>query len=340
MNKGWLISRAGCALMLVLTGCGNYGGNWPATQPVQLAAAAEPAAASRTFVFTYSATIAEPPTGARRLDLWLPLPSSDAQQTISNVHVDSALRYEIEREREYGNRVVHVWSEKPSACAATVRLTCTRREERSLGTVESNVSRDPAPSSRLVQSDRLGVIDDGIRGLARQITTDKPDTLAKARAIYDYVIDHMSYDKSTPGWGNGDTARACNVHKGNCTDFHALFIALARAAGIPARFGIGFQVPKGSSGGKLEGYHCWAEFWLAGAGWIAVDASEAWKHPERRDYYFGSLDADRVRVSLGRDVQLPGMHGEPLNYFLSPRAEIDGRAVAVAKSVQYSTSVR
>ena len=43
-------------------------------------------------------------------------------------------------------------------------------------------------------------------------------TRERARAIYDHVVDHMDYNKTTPGWGNGDTLRACDVGKGNCTD--------------------------------------------------------------------------------------------------------------------------
>ena len=62
----------------------------------------------------------------------------------------------------------------------------------------------------------------------------------KARAIYDYVLSNMRYDKSGTGWGHGDTLYACSAKKGNCTDFHSLFISMARSQHIPARFEIGF----------------------------------------------------------------------------------------------------
>src|SRR5258708_7824089 len=108
-----------------------------------------------------------------------------------------------------------------------------------------------------------------------------------------------------------DTRRACDVGKGNCTDFHSLFISLARARQIPSRFEIGLQVPPGKPSGKIDGYHCWSEFWDPRDGWTPVDASEAWKHPERHAYYFGTFDPDRVQLSVGRDLMLPGMSGEP-----------------------------
>jgi transglutaminase-like putative cysteine protease len=80
--------------------------------------------------------------------------------------------------------------------------------------------------------------------------------------------------------------------------------------------------------GTIPGYHCWAEFYSGGE-WVPVDASEAWKHPDRHDYYFGHLDADRVAFTSGRDLVLePPQQGEPLNYLIYPYVEIDGAAVS------------
>jgi len=86
--------------------------------------------------------------------------------------------------------------------------------------------------------------EDLIARLAREQTKGLDRRLDKARAIYDYVPSIMRYDKTGEGWGRGDAIYACNVKKGNCTDFHALFIGMARAAGIPARFEIGFPLPR------------------------------------------------------------------------------------------------
>ncbi len=104
-----------------------------------------------------------------------------------------------------------------------------------------------------------------------------------------------------------------------------LFISLARAEGIPARFEIGFPVPSGTEG-TIPGYHCWAEFYVKGWGWVPVDISEAWKDPKKHDYFFGSLDANRVQFSVGRDLTLqPKQEGGPLNYFIYPYVEVDGK---------------
>jgi transglutaminase-like putative cysteine protease len=78
---------------------------------------------------------------------------------------------------------------------------------------------------------------------AAQETGGIQDPLAKARAIYNYVIATMRDDKSGTGWGNGDVTWACTAKRGNCTDFHSLFICTMQAAGIPSRFEIGFPIP-------------------------------------------------------------------------------------------------
>ena len=117
----------------------------------------------------------------------------------------------------------------------------------------------------------------------------------------------------------------CDAKHGNCTDFHSLFISLARAEGIPARFEIGFPVPGGAEG-TIPGYHCWAEFFVNGVGWVPVDISEAWKDPKKHDYFFGALDANRVQFTIGRDLTLqPKQDGGPLNYFIYPYVEVDGK---------------
>jgi transglutaminase-like putative cysteine protease len=165
-----------------------------------------------------------------------------------------------------------------------------------------------------------------------------PSPLARARAIYDYVIDNMEYKKVGSGWGNGDTFWACSARYGNCTDFHALFISLARAEGIPARFEIGFPIPEDKSSGVIDGYHCWTEVHLPGVGWFPIDASEAWKRKERRDLYFGTHPADRIQFTIGRDLELGEGHTTgPLNYFIYPHVEVAGQQLdSVKKRFRFS----
>jgi transglutaminase-like putative cysteine protease len=169
-------------------------------------------------------------------------------------------------------------------------------------------------------------IDGKVRDLAAEVTRGRVTDLEKARAIYDYAVSTLKYDKTGAGWGRGDVLYACDEKRGNCTDFHAVFVGFCRAVGIPARFQIGFSIPPDKTAGEIAGYHCWAEFYLPDRGWIPVDASEAGKNPALRDYYFGAHDAHRVQFSQGRDIRLnPPQSGERLNFFIYPYVEIDGR---------------
>ena len=155
-------------------------------------------------------------------------------------------------------------------------------------------------------------------------------------ALYDHVLGRMRYDKSGTGWGNGDAIWACTAKRGNCTDFHSLFIGMMRAAGIPARFEIGFPLPTDQHDGVIPGYHCWAEFYVEPYDWIPVDASEAWKHLEKKDYFFGAHDDNRVQFTLGRDIRLdPPQHAGPLNYFIYPYAELDGKPLALTSKFSF-----
>src|SRR5262249_53865285 len=70
------------------------------------------------------------------------------------------------------------------------------------------------------------------------------DALKVARQAYDHVMAKMKYDKpANSGWGRGSTEWACKEGFGNCTDFHAYFMSLARTENIPCRFTMGVPLP-------------------------------------------------------------------------------------------------
>jgi transglutaminase-like putative cysteine protease len=194
-----------------------------------------------------------------------------------------------------------------------------------------------------LKPDRLVPLDAQIRAWARDVV-DKADAhtpLEMAHAIYNHVVATVKYDKTGKGWGRGDIYYACEERRGNCTDFHAIVIGYARSLGIPARFAIGFPLPADRGEGKIAGYHCWAELYVKGIGWVPIDASEAAKNPSKREYFFGAHDENRIEFSKGRDIVLtPKQKGEPLNYFVYPYAEVDGAPLAAtAAEVTYRDAV-
>lgn len=285
--------------------------------------------AERTFDFTYSATIDQIPEGAAKVAVWIPVPGSDDQQDVRNVRIESPYPVRTTVGSRYGNKMAYIEADSPKVSSFEVKITyeVTRREfvHRDFPASGTAVSSEESLPSRYLKPDRLVPLNDTIRDLSAKVTAGKKTDLEKARAIFDYVVSNMKYDKSGTGWGHGDIMWACDAKRGNCTDFHALFIGLCRAAGIPARFKIGFPLPEKRGGSAIPGYHCWAEFYLRGFGWVPVDASEASKHPGKRKYFFGAWDENRVQLSAGRDIVLqPHQAGPPVNYFVYPYVEVDG----------------
>jgi transglutaminase-like putative cysteine protease len=277
---------------------------------------------SRTFSLTYRAIVKDILKDAKTLDLWLPLPQSDRNQTIHRLTIDAPSPLTIGRESRFGNQSLHVRVQRPQGPISVIlSIDATRREN--CGTIEplSDVDRD-----RYLRPELLVPLDGPVRELAVQATKGWKTDAQKARAIYDRVTGIMRYDKSGTGWGRGDALFACDAKRGNCTDFHALVIGMARSAGIPARFAIGLPLPETRGSGEIPGYHCWAELYVRGRGWVPVDASEAVKNPARHAYFFGHHDESRLEFSRGRHLTLsPAQQGPPLNFFVDPYAEIDGR---------------
>ena len=289
----------------------------------------------RNFEFIYIARIPALPADAKTSRIWIPLPQSDPYQTIADLKIETPFTYTKYHDPEYGNEYVYLQVQaakitEPSEVRVSFQVT--RHEDRvMLDAHKATTQPELSPElRRFLQPDRRVRLDGVIADLSAQETKGLEDPLAKARAIYNYVIATMRYDKSGTGWGNGDAIWACTAKRGNCTDFHSLFIGMMRAAGIPARFEIGFPLPSDQHDGAVPGYHCWAEFYVQPYGWIPVDASEAWKHPDKKDYFFGALDDNRLQFTIGRDIRLnPPQQGDPLNYFVYPYAELDGKPIAL-----------
>lgn len=312
------------------------------------AAASTPSIDSRTFEFVYQVHFPASPGVTGPVHLWIPSPTrKDPHQTpAAAMSITDSVQHTVGHDPEYGDEFI-AFDPTPQQVAsgfdAGIRFTVTRKEYVALrnGVTVQRASYAPPSSSllqRYLQPDKLVPLNGVIAELAKQQTAGATTPLEKARRIYDYVVTTMHYDKSGEGWGRGDALWACDSKRGNCTDFHSLFIGMMRSSGIPARFEIGFPLPEGKTEGDIPGYHCWSEFYIEGMGWIPVDASEASKNPLKKDYFFGALDVDRVLFTYGRDIRLsPDQKGDPLNYFIYPYAEANGQPV---KDLQKSFSFR
>lgn len=301
-----------------------------------------PAGACRSFRIRYVVYLTDIPFG-KTVRLWIPIPSNDSHQVIRDLKVDGPWKVKMTTEPRFGNRMLYLEGMAETASAkVTVSYFVERMKyETDFATLEPEGRDDPKAFALHLEAPRLVVVDERIRKIAAGLTKGKQSTREKARAFYDHIRDEMTYDKSGEGWGRGDSTYACDVGRGNCTDFHAYFMALCLAAEIPSRFQIGlYGAYEGRPGQEYEtgGYHCWAEFRIPGQAWVPVDISEADKDPTKTDYFFGGHSNNRVTLSVGRDLVLePKQAGEPLNYFVNPYAEVGGEPFSGVTKTAYWT---
>ncbi len=280
----------------------------------------------RAFTFTYAVKIYDIPRDANRLDFWVPLPRDTRYQNISDLTIQSPIPYTITEDVKFKNKMAyfHAEGELPRSLTVTVTFNVLRQAAAVLEHPVQVASLSEWERREFLAPDSLVPINDRIYEEIRKSGGAGLPPLERARAFYNYLLKTMQYDKSGQGWGRGDALYACDVRKGNCTDFHSLFIGMARASGIPARFIIGFPLHRNQTEGEIPGYHCWAEFYVEGKGWIPVDISEAYKRPAEKDLLFGGLDADRVAFTIGRDIALnPPVVNHRLNYFIYPYVLVD-----------------
>ncbi len=281
---------------------------------------------SRTFRFHYKASVDALPVGAR-VRAWIPLPQAGDHQKVQMLAQDLPVQGSINTEPTYGNRILYCESNNQSAASLpySVSFLIRRQEVRGIDDGHGPVKlTDQQRQQFLSANARVPLKGRQLDLLGGLILSG--NSLQVARTLYDRVDDHVRCDKSKPGYGNGDVLWVCDSRFGNCTDFHSLFISWARAKNIPARFEIGFPLPPGPGKGMIGGYHCWALFHDEHNGWVPVDISEADKHPEMKEYYFGNLSENRVAFTTGRDIVLvPPQDGDPLNFFVYPCIEVDGK---------------
>jgi transglutaminase-like putative cysteine protease len=299
---------------------------------------------SRRFETTYNVT-PTPIKDARRIDIWIPFPRTTDHQDIHAVEVQTKLPYTVHYEPAYGNAILHAQATDNDFdhMDVTIVTQATRRE---WTTDWHRLKPAAAPGnlahfSRQLSENRSIRFEPQIVEIAASLKEGKPCALEIGKAAYRYVLDHMDYDKTVDGAGDGDSGFACAIGKGNCTDFHSLFLAIIRACGIPGQFEIGLAFPAGLTEGDITyfkcGYHCWASFYVHGIGWIPVDASEAAQKPGLRDYYFGALDENRFLLSVGRDIDMvPQQRGRSANFFTEPTLEADnGASVGYEKKLTF-----
>ena len=270
--------------------------------------------------------------------LWIPYPMSDRDQLISNIHISGDYAESaVYSDRKFSTPILYArWDKGQSSRKLRFSFDVERKEVKRRNFPKREAAWDPADYALYLAPTSLGPIDGEVKILAEQITKGKTTVLAKAHAIYDWICENMYRDPKTKGCGAGNVCLLIGQPGGKCTDIHSVFVSLARAVGVPAREIFGIRLGKKDGQDISSWQHCWAEFYLPGYDWVPVDPADVLKKmlTEKlplnskkatyyREYFWGGWDQYRVKLAMGRDIQLnPRQYGQKLNSFGYPFAQI------------------
>jgi transglutaminase-like putative cysteine protease len=308
----------------------------------------------RTYEITSRVEVLAP-RGASRA--WIPLPMSDEtswHKAVGNAWGGNATQARILNDGKYGVGMLYAeWSSGQAMPVIEVTSGFMTRERADvLSRPDPNVRRLSAEEVAFYTAPTELIPTDGIvRETARDVTKGARGDVEKARAIYEWVVDNTHRDPKTRGCGWGDIKSMLESGNlgGKCGDLNAMFVGLARAAGVPARDVYGLRVAPSKYGYKSLGtgspnvtraQHCRAEFFARGYGWVPVDPADVRKvileEPPgnlpvgdakvaaARKRLFGGWEMNWLAYNMGHDVVLPGANGAKVPYLMYINAQTGG----------------
>jgi transglutaminase-like putative cysteine protease len=290
--------------------------------------------------------------------VWLPAPSGSKtpfQKTLSNEFRAPGGTARIVEGRADGLGIVA--AQFPTGVDPVLTLTsrvATRNYSVNLSAPGRGAGRaNRAELEHFLRPTRLLPTDGIVKATATEITRGAKTDLEKARAIYEWIVDNTFRDPKTRGCGLGDIRFMLESRDlgGKCADLNALYVGLARAAGLPARDAYGIRIARSDLGYKSLGassenitkaQHCRAEVFIGDYGWVPVDPADVRKvvleeppgnRPlddemvkKARARLFGSWEMNWMAFNFAHDVTLPASAGAPVGFLMYPQAETaDGR---------------
>jgi len=290
-----------------------------------------------------------------KMQAWIPLPSVHENEWMrpgESTWTGNAASVTRVRDAKYGAEMLHViWKDNEFMPSIEVTSRVLMRDR----AIDLNKPGHAAPLSEAERKLNLEGTDlIPVDGIVKQ-TSDKivaaanaKSDIEKARAIYEWVVENTVRVAATRGCGVGDVAAMLKSGNlgGKCADLNALYVGLARAAGVPARDVYGVRVIPSQFGYKSLGagsanvtkaQHCRAEVFLEGFGWVPVDPADVRKvmleeppanlginDPKvvaARKTLFGAWEGNWVAYNTAHDIALPGAKHPKLGFLMYPQAE-------------------
>ncbi|MEO8102357.1 MAG: transglutaminase-like domain-containing protein [Betaproteobacteria bacterium] len=315
-----------------------------------MSAFASPQASSNWRIFEVTTRVEVlKPVGVTKV--WLPVPlviDTDYQKSLGNQWNADGAQATYSQDTKSNTGIVSAeWADGSRAgLVLTSRFATMNRAidltRSGAGTGDKEDLRYFLKATELIPTDGI------VRSTALEITRGAKTDLDKARAIYEWIVENTFRDPKTRGCGVGDIKFMLENHSygGKCADLNALYVGLARAAGLPARDVYGVRVANSANGYKSLGragditkaQHCRAEVHLAGYGWVPVDPADVRKvileeepgkllglDDERvvraRKALFGSWEMNWLAYNYAHDVVLPKAARGKVGFLMYPQCE-------------------
>ena len=291
------------------------------------------------------------PSGVTRA--WIPVPlmgETDYFRRLGDTWKGNGAVMRLERDPKYDAGLV--FAEWPATGPAPVIEITSRFSTRDRAVDLSRppagaAQEEPAVLKKYLEPTELLPTDGIVLETAQQIVQGQTTDVVRARAIYEWVVDNTFRDPKVKGCGLGDikTMLETRYLGGKCADLNALYVGLARAAGLPARDVYGVRCAEsadfkslGKSGDISKAQHCRAEVYLTGYGWVPVDPADVRKvvleeRPggsipltdpavqKARAKLFGAWEMNWLAYNYAHDLRLPGSQGKPIPFLMYPQAE-------------------
>jgi transglutaminase-like putative cysteine protease len=225
-----------------------------------------------TIDFTSEATISG--TGeVKSLDINYAVPPDRPNQSLLKPIVYSPQPSRFAKDRwGQGIAVFHFEDLKPpGGIEVSMRLSIETSAIRYFLYPEDVGSEIPVDIKRLYLADEIkyDIANPYIQKIVKDVVGEETNLYWKARRLFQYLIDNMEYVLSG-GWNTAPTV--LKRGNGSCSEYSFSYIALCRAAGVPARY-VGSLVVRGDDASYDDVFHRWCEIYLPGYGWVPVDAN-------------------------------------------------------------------
>ena len=286
---------------------------------------------------------------------WVPLPSfSEPEWTrpMGSTWQTNARVAALVRDPKYGAEMLHLaWDGSEAPMAEVTSKFATRDRAVDLAKVGTPTPLSADERKLYTGATELIPTEGIVKQTADMITARARSEHAKARAMYEWIVDNTFRNPKTRGCGVGDIVAMLKSGdlSGKCADLNALYVGLARSVGLPARDVYGIRVAPSKFGYRSLGtsspiiskaQHCRAEVYLTGLGWVPVDPADVRKvvleEPPgnlplsdakvaaARTTLFGAWEMNWAAYNVAHDVKLPGSTGPAVEFLMYPQAEVAG----------------